>query len=194
MASDYEVPSTTAPSPIANEVDTDESRIASELANLLENDTALSSVGDRLARHLRRLFPVSLYVYYAYDRDRDELVATHASGNAAVVVMGHRVTPGQRLTGWVAASRKTIANSDPTLDFGQLMESIKPRPRSCLSTPLVANNSLVGVLSLYSTPADAFTASHVRLIEKVAELVAPTFLEASDNFDPSRSETAQPVR
>ena len=56
MASDYEVPSTTAPSPIANEVDTDESRIASELANLLENDTALSSVGDRLARHLRRLF------------------------------------------------------------------------------------------------------------------------------------------
>ena len=40
---------------------------------------------------------------------------------------------GQRLSGWVAANRQTIANSDAALDLGNLAMRLDP-PQSCLST------------------------------------------------------------
>ncbi len=49
---------------------------------------------------------------------------------------------------------------------------MRPRLRSCLSTPLVSDQRLVGVLTLYSTQQKAFTEDHRRVIEAVAAQVA----------------------
>jgi hypothetical protein len=57
---------------------------------------------------------------------------------------------GDRLTGWVGANRETILNSDPGLDLGDVAEAWHPRLRSCFATPLVWNDTLLGVLSVYS--------------------------------------------
>src|SRR5436190_8140316 len=53
-----------------------------------------------------------------------------------------------------------------------------PRPRSCLSTPLVSGKALVGVLSLYSSNKDAYSEDHERIIEVVARQVSAAILEA----------------
>ena len=36
---------------------------------------------------------------------------------------GMKVSLGQRLSGWVAANRQTISNSDPMLDLGDVARS-----------------------------------------------------------------------
>jgi diguanylate cyclase (GGDEF)-like protein len=87
---------------------------------------------------------------------------------------------GQRLTGWVAAHRQTIVNSDPMLDLGEVARALRPPLRSCLSTPLVAHDSLVGVLTLYSTYRDAFSEDHRRIVEVVARQVSETVQNAVD--------------
>src|SRR5207245_11228340 len=134
-----------------------------ELARALAGQASIGDTGDIIATHLRRLVPFSLCVFYMYDAARDELEARHAMGDANSVVKGLRIPLGQRLSGWVAANRQSIANSDPTLDLGEVARYVTPRLRSCLSTPLLSENTLVGVLTLYSTTTDGFAEEHRRI-------------------------------
>ncbi len=91
-----------------------------------------------------------------------------------------RIGTGQRLSGWVAANRRTIRNSDPVLDLGETARAMSPRPRSCLSTPLVSGGNLIGVLTLYATARDAFNEEHQRVIEVVARQVTPAVQQSAE--------------
>ena len=70
-----------------------------DLARGLNGQMSLQDTGDVIAKHLRRLVPTSLLVFFLYDSDADELVATHAAGEHAGLVSGLRIGVGQRLSG-----------------------------------------------------------------------------------------------
>jgi diguanylate cyclase (GGDEF)-like protein/putative nucleotidyltransferase with HDIG domain len=155
-----------------------------ELARALAGQVTTSDTGNVIAKHLRRLIPSSLCVFYLYDASIDELEAKHVTGDAASIVRGLKIPLGQRLSGWVGANRQTIVNADPTLDLGDTARSLTPRLRSCLSTPLLSDDQLVGVLTLYSGTTESFNEDHHRIIEVVARQIAHTFKRASE-FDSS---------
>jgi diguanylate cyclase (GGDEF)-like protein/putative nucleotidyltransferase with HDIG domain len=156
-----------------------------ELAAALAGQTSIGDTGDVIAKHLRRLVPFSLCVLYLYDPSTDELVARHTVGDAMPALRGLRITLGQRLSGWVAANRQTIVNSDPSLDLGEMARGATPRLKSCLSSPLVSNGQLVGVLTLYSPTQAAYTDDHRRVLEAVAHQTAHTFRCAAELDDSS---------
>jgi diguanylate cyclase (GGDEF)-like protein len=162
----------------------DEMLAVYELARALAGHVSIADAGDVIAKHLRRLIPSSLCVFYLYDRRSDELEAQHVVGDGTPIVRGMRIALGQRLSGWVAANRQTISNSDAALDLGDAAKSPSLRLRSCISTPLISSDQLVGVLSLYSTKANSFSDDHRRIIEVVARQIAHTFARAIE-FDSS---------
>jgi putative nucleotidyltransferase with HDIG domain len=151
---------------------TEEMLVLYDIASELSGQILLGQAAAVVAKHLRRLVPASTCVFFAYSSDSDELLVEHASGEGAAHFRGVRIARGQRLTGWVAANKQTIVNSDPVLDLGEAARSMKPRLRSCLSTPLLAGEHLVGVLTVYSTNQDAFSDEHRRVIEVIARQVA----------------------
>ena len=148
------------------------------LARSLTARVTLSDAGDIIAKHLKRLLPASTCAYFMYDSESDMLVARHVTGLHSQHFSGLEIGMGERLSGWVAANRQTIVNSDPLLDLGEVIRSVTPRPRSALSTPLIAEGELVGVLSLYSTSKDAFNADHQRVAEMIARQAAQTLASA----------------
>lgn len=150
-----------------------------DLARSLTSNMSVHDATDLIAKHLRRLIPSSACVFYIYDVDTDELVATQASGEHAALIKGLRIPIGQRLSGWVAANRLTVRNSDPVLDLGESARAMTPRPRSCLSTPLVSDKTLVGVLSLYSSNKEAYGEDHERILEVVARQVSAAIADAN---------------
>jgi putative nucleotidyltransferase with HDIG domain len=143
------------------------------LAQATSGNITLAEVAHQIFGHLRRLVPHTFGVLFVYLEASDELTAAYASGESSSVLAGMRVQVGQRLSGWVAASRQTIRNSDPVLDLGEAAKTLSPRPRSCLSTPLAISKNLVGVLTIYSTDQNFFSEEHERLLEAVARQVAP---------------------
>jgi diguanylate cyclase (GGDEF)-like protein/putative nucleotidyltransferase with HDIG domain len=157
---------------------TDEMLTLFELARSLTPSMRVGDVADIISKHVKRLIPCSLSVFYILDVDADELVAGHVAGDQAGLITGLRIPRGQRLSGWVAANRQTIRNSDPVLDFGESARAMTPRPRSCLSTPLLVKADLVGVLTLYSSNRDGFSAEHERLIEIISRQVSQTIKHA----------------
>jgi diguanylate cyclase (GGDEF)-like protein/putative nucleotidyltransferase with HDIG domain len=152
-----------------------------EMSSAMSAQTSISEIGAVVAKHVRRLVPFSLIVLYVYDPETDDLEANYAEGEAAFLVRGTRISNGQRLTGWVAANRQTIVNSDPVLDLGELARKASPRLRNCLSSPLVVDDTLVGVLSLYSAGPDAFTDNHRHLTEVVSQQIANAFKRAVEH-------------
>ena len=155
-----------------------------ELARSLTAQTNISDLGDLVAKHSKRLIPFSLFIAYLYDSDANELEARYSTGESASVVRGLRMEVGQHLSGWVAANRQSILNSDPLLDFGDVGRHFNPRLRSCLSCSLTSEDQLVGVLSLYSDVKDCFTEDHRRLLEAITQQVSPSFKRVSG---PSRA-------
>ena len=149
-----------------------------DLARGLAGDLNFKDAAAFISNQTRRVVPASTCAIYAYDSESDELLCTHAAGENAAQFADLRILRGQRLTGWVAANKQTILNSDPVLDLGEVARSMRPRLRSCLSTPLVTNTELVGVLTLYSPAPDAFSDDHRRIIEAVARQVSPTLRQA----------------
>ena len=157
----------------------DEGSTLRELSTALAGQTTVAQAGEVIAKHLLRLIPFSLLVIFIYDFETDELDARHVAGEAALPIKTMRIGLGKHLSGWVAANRQTIVNSDPVLDLGEIARNSTPRLRSCLSSPIISNDSLVGVLTLYSSESEYFTDEHRRLIETVAQHSAAVFKRAA---------------
>ena len=104
---------------------------------------------------------------------------------------------GQRLSGWVAANRQTIVNSDPVLDLGDVARVLKPTLRSCLSAPLVTDSDLVGVLTISSIHRNAFDEDHQRIVEVIGRQVSgpikQAFEMAAERKAPWLDESTRPV-
>lgn len=150
----------------------EETIVLYDLASTLTGHETLREIGDLVSKHLRRLVPASAIVFYIYDPQSDDLVSAHAVGMHASHLLGLRVPRGERLAGWVAANKQTIINADPILDLGEVARLLKPRLRSCMCTPLVRRQDIIGVLSLYSVELDAFTDNHKRLLELIGRQIS----------------------
>lgn len=132
---------------------------------------ALSSAKDlvdTVAQSLRQVTPATVYALFVYDKTADILKCVSSSGDPQRLIEGLTITLGERVTGWVAANRRSSLNSDPSLDLAQIASFFTPVLHSTISTPLVAGDTLVGVLTGYSIKKEAFDDSHHYAFEHVA--------------------------
>jgi GAF domain-containing protein len=142
----------------------------------------LGSVCDEIYRHLSLTSPGMTLVIYQYDAQLDSLFARAAAGIHSNATIGMTIGVGLRLTGWVAAHRTTIVNSEAALDLGNVAATLRPAPQLCLSTPILADGKLVGVLTAYSTN-EPFAARDVAVFEMLAGLLAPLVLSDAQRRD-----------
>ena len=98
-----------------------------------------------------------------------------------MLLHGTTVGVGERLTGWVAATRQMIVNSPAALDLGERAGVVQPPMTQCLSVPLIAGERLVAVLTLYTEAGDdAVHAQRGRVLEVVAPHIAQALAATSD--------------
>jgi putative nucleotidyltransferase with HDIG domain len=130
-----------------------------------------------LTKCVRQLTPTTVCAYFQYMSAADELVCVYASGDENRAMVGLTIRPGERVTGWVAANKKAISNSDATLDLGETLTLLRPQPRSTISAPVLftANGELHGVLTGYSSRVEPFTHRHVYAFEQLAEALSQHF-------------------
>ena len=142
------------------------------LARVAAGEVATADVLALASSLLRDLVPGATAAWYILGAGSDRLAVVDAVGPAAAALRGMTVGLGERLTGWVGATRQVIVNSDAALDLGERATSVVPALASCMSAPLVTGKSLVGVLSLYAPERKAFTDDHGRLIQMITPHIA----------------------
>jgi putative nucleotidyltransferase with HDIG domain len=121
---------------------------------------------------LRLTTPVTQATFHYYDVETDGLVLSWAWGFPIDPGIQARTLLGHKLSGWVAANRQAVANSDPHLELGELATTLSLR--SCFAMPIVTNETLVGVYSLYSGAENAFIDAGTRanvVMRKISPLL-----------------------
>src|ERR1700751_5685864 len=120
---------------------------------------------------LKRLVPYDSIAIYV--RRGDLLLPQHVGGDNFRLFESLRIPLGQGLSGWVAQNRKPIINGNPSVEPGYLNDPTKfSTLRSSLALPLEGTNGVVGVLALYQSESDAFTADHLRILQAVTSKMA----------------------
>jgi putative methionine-R-sulfoxide reductase with GAF domain len=134
------------------------------LSRVLGGDATFGDAAALATAHLTRILPDTTCAFYIHDASSGQLTARHAFGEHAGVLRGTSIAMSERLSGWVAACRQTIANSDAALDLYD--RDIKLG--SALSTPLVDGDRVLGVFTAYAAAPQAFTEDQSRLVEMMS--------------------------
>jgi diguanylate cyclase (GGDEF)-like protein/putative nucleotidyltransferase with HDIG domain len=115
---------------------------------------------------------------YLQKQDSIELEAVHVSGRNAERFKGTGIILGSGITGWVAANRQPMYNSDPRLDFDALKLDFNENYRTVMCVPLMKDDEVLGALTLYSAELNSYEPDHLRLLEAVAKLASDAIANA----------------
>ncbi|HEY6508649.1 MAG TPA: HD domain-containing phosphohydrolase [Vicinamibacterales bacterium] len=137
-----------------------------ELASALTREASAGDVGATLWAHLQRRLDATAFVLFVYEESADCLAPVFSDG-APTIATATRIRLGDRLSGWVAATRQVIMNSDARLDVDDTWRD-QSRLQSAMAVPVCVDGRLEGVLAFYSDRAVAFSPSHQRIAEAAA--------------------------
>ena len=139
------------------------------LARLASGDASMGDVLSLASGLMRELAPSATIGWFVIDEGSGYVAMRHAAGPAAAQMTGTSLRMGEGVSGWVAANRQVIINSEASLDLGEQAHS-GTALKHALSVPLITRESLVGTVTLYSpTP---FTESQSRLVQVIAPHLA----------------------
>jgi GAF domain-containing protein len=134
------------------------------LARVLGGEATFGDAAALAIAPLSRILTDATCAFYIHDAASGHLVARHVTGEHAAALRGMSVAMGERLSGWVAACRQTIANSDAALDLHDRGVTLG----SAISTPLLDGDRVLGVFTAYAAAHRTFTADQSRLVEMMA--------------------------
>ncbi len=142
-----------------------------ELSQDLGVSLSLSETLSVLSMRLRRLIPFDSIAVFV--NRNGWLLPELVSGENFRVLSSLKVRVGEGLCGWVAQNSKPIVNGNPQVEAGYVIDPERHATlQSALVVPLEGLNGVVGVLAMYHTNRDAFTADHLRILLAVASKVA----------------------
>lgn len=145
------------------------------VARLVSGPPRLSDAASLMAVDLRALVPAAEFVFYVAAPGGEKIVAEYAT-RAGLLEPGYDTIPlGERVSGWVAANRQQIINSDARLDLGPAASGTALL--FCVATPLMHDGRLTGVLTAYADAALA--AESARRLSEVAPQVAQVLADVA---------------
>jgi putative nucleotidyltransferase with HDIG domain len=166
------------------------------LARAVTGEATIADVGALTWMMLRQVVPCASMAIFLYDDTHDAVTVQYADGAHAASLRGRRLTLGSGVAGWSAANRRFVLNADPSMDLGAGVTTLSPPLHSSLTMPLVRDGSVVAVLSLYGSAADAFTDDHARLLTLLAPSLATSIAalpkpEAFGQAEPRRQASGE---
>jgi putative nucleotidyltransferase with HDIG domain len=153
--------------------------VVDSLARVIAGAPRVADLARLITPELRAHSPGAEFVVYLASATGQRIVARATSGTLVQGAHDMSIVVGERISGWVAANRQQVVNSDARLDLGPLAQS--PALQYCVATPMVDGDRVVGVLTGYG--ATAFSDDAARQLAALAPRLAPVLAMASDVED-----------
>ncbi len=83
-----------------------------------------------------------------------------------------RVKVGQGATGFALKTRQNVKNVDPDLDFSYSQIELTQMYSTLASVPLIADDDLIGAVTIYSRELAEYGEEHIRLLETISRIAA----------------------
>jgi diguanylate cyclase (GGDEF)-like protein/putative nucleotidyltransferase with HDIG domain len=142
--------------------------LARDFSSALDLDEVLSL----FTENIRDLVPLDTSVVYLLDETGESARAAYVDGRNKLTLTGRRVRVGEGPTGEVLKNRVPTESVDPALDFEFSHTDLSGEYRAMASLPLVAEERVIGAISIYSKEISHYQDEHLRLLETVSRIAA----------------------
>lgn len=142
------------------------------LAREFSSELDLAEILALFSEKVRDLVPFDTSVVYLLDDSRKFARAAYVEGDNKTTLTGNVVQVGEGPTGEVLETIKPTENVEPSLDFPFLSTELDNAYLSMASIPLIADEKLIGAISLYSSQIPRYEDEHLRLLETASRIAA----------------------
>ncbi|MEO8572844.1 MAG: diguanylate cyclase [Pyrinomonadaceae bacterium] len=142
------------------------------MARDFSSEIDLGEILPLFTQKIRELIPFDTSVVYLLDEDNDSADAVYVEGKNKALFSGKTVKVGEGATGYVLKERVPSDGLDPSLDFEFSQTELQHEYQAMASIPLIANDKLIGAISLYSCEMSRYQDEHLRLLETVSRIAA----------------------
>lgn len=130
----------------------------------IESSGTREELFQRLRTGLARVVPYQVLVVYR--REDERLIPEFLDGNGSEAFGSLEIPVGAGLSGWVADTRKSILNGNPSVEPGYLNDPATfSTLGSALAVPLESIVCVTGVLALYRRDRDAFSSTDLQMVQ-----------------------------
>jgi diguanylate cyclase (GGDEF)-like protein len=143
----------------------------STAAEQLELEEFLSIV----SRRIGSLIPFSTCAFFLDDGE-DHVKAAHVAGCFSETLIDYKLDLGKGISGWVAAHRRPMINTDAALDFQDQKDKFSLL-KYTLAVPILHGEDCLGTISLYGENALSYSQSHLNALQAIAGFIAPPISE-----------------
>ncbi len=170
--SDLSVPGAVGPADYVSQIKRANQEVFSlyEIARDFGASLDLNATLELLTNKISQFVPYDTCLVYLLENDGENAVAEHVEGRNKEALMGKRVVVGEGATGYVLKKRKPVENVDPSLDFAFSHAEICAHYIGMASVPLLADEKLVGAISVFSGKLAVYEEEHLRLLETIARI------------------------
>ncbi|HJZ79939.1 MAG TPA: diguanylate cyclase [Pyrinomonadaceae bacterium] len=149
-----------------------------ETARMFGSSLEVENTLSTLVHKVGHIVPFDTCVVYLFDESKGLAQTALAVGVNADAMRGRWVAPGEGVTGFALANRRSVNRIHPSLDFvdgNLLMDSDY---RSMAALPLFKDDLLLGALSVYSVSLEDYSDDQIRLLETVTRLASDALANA----------------
>ncbi|HEX8249310.1 MAG TPA: diguanylate cyclase [Pyrinomonadaceae bacterium] len=143
-----------------------------ELAKVFSSSLNLPDTLARFTAKIGELVPFDTCVVYLLDETKEAATAVYTEGKNSAALKGKRVKSGEGATGYSLKKRQPVYNINPALDFSFEMHEFILDYTAMASLPLIAEERLIGAVSLYSCDLENYEDEHMRLLETISRIAA----------------------
>ncbi|HMQ03187.1 MAG TPA: diguanylate cyclase [Pyrinomonadaceae bacterium] len=131
-----------------------------------------------LAEKVREFVPYETCMIYLYDESDARATAAHVVGKNSERLCGKKIAAGEGATGFVLKKCKPVENVNPSLDFAFSHPDLCEDYIGMASFPLLADDKLVGAISIFSGELAVYEEEHLRLLETISRISADAIVKS----------------
>jgi len=144
------------------------------LARDFSSELDLDEILPLFTEKIRELVPSDTSVVYLLDEKNEIARAAYVEGKTKTIFDGCTIKVGQGATGHALKEREAASDFQPSDDLVAAGIDIELNLdyRTMASIPLIADDKVIGAVSLYSSEVHGYQEEHIRLLETVSRIAA----------------------
>lgn len=142
-----------------------------ELAREFSSSVNLQEMLALFTKKIGEFVPFMTCAVFLLDEKKKYATAIHVDGDNSSILLSRRIKIGQGETGYALKMKKTVRNGNPELDLS-FSNELDGQYSTMASVPLIADQELVGAVSIYSCEPGGYCEEHLRLLETIARIAA----------------------
>jgi len=156
-----------------------------ELAREFSSSLNFQETLGLFSKKIGEFVPFTTCSVFLLDETKKYASAIRVDGENSSRLAARRIWIGEGATGTALKTRESVRKGDPKLNPSLFDAELSDEYSTMASVPLIANDELIGAVSIYSNEVADYGEEHLRLLETIARIAAEA-IDKSQEHDEAK--------